>query len=453
MVVFKFGGASINSIERIQNTAQIIRHQFQTAAAGPLVLVVSAMGKTTNALEKVAEHFFAGDKEQALQLFEEIKGSHLHTASLLMQKQYADCQAQLSDIFTEAEWLLHDRPVRSYDYYYDQIVCTGELMSTVIVHHYLLEQALPSQWLDVRDLIRTDDNFRDANIDWNFTQQAIDKMAVVGVGLASTQNTGNYEPHKFSATFDDHKSQIINHKSQIFIVQGFIGATADNESTTLGREGSDFTAAIFANVLNAESVTIWKDVASVMNADPKIFPAAQPIAELNYDEIIEMAYYGAQVIHPKTIKPLYQKNIPLYVKCFLDTALPGTIIHNGPVHHLPSMIAYKENQALLQFGSKDFSFTGETPVGKLYHLFEELSIRPTLTQNGAVHFWCCMDDRADKIEKLAVATAGLFDLQVERNLTLLTIRHYQQALIDELTAGKDVVLTQQTKDTVQVLMR
>ncbi len=445
MVVFKFGGASINSIERILNTAQIIRRQFEATPAGQLLLVISAMGKTTNALEKVAERFFAGNKEEALQLFEEIKQSHLRTASGLMQQQYTACQAQLSDIFTEAEWLLHDRLVRSYDYYYDQIVCTGELMSTVIIHHYLREQGLPSQWLDVRDLVRTDDNFRDANIDWEFTKGAVDKMVIAGARLSDTTDAlkGVYS----RLTIDDSRYL------PILITQGFIGATADNESTTLGREGSDFTAAIFANLLNAESVTIWKDVASVMNADPKLFANAQPIAELNYDEIIEMAYYGAQVIHPKTIKPLYQKNIPLYVKCFLDTSLPGTLIHNHPVHHLPPMVAYKNGQVLLQFGSKDFSFAGETPVGKLYHLFEELSIRPSLTQNGAVHFWCCMDDREDKIEKLATATADLFDLNIEKGLTLLTIRHYQQTLIDELTTGKDVVLTQQTKDTLQVLIR
>jgi aspartate kinase len=426
MVVFKFGGASINSIDRIQKTAKIIQNQLKAVPDKPVLLVISAMGKTTNALEKVAESFFAGRKEEALLLFEEIRQTHLATASQLIQQEFTGCQTQLGDIFTEAEWLLHDRPVRSYDYYYDQIVCTGELMSTVIIHHYLQELRLPTKWLDVRDIIRTDDNFRDANIDWAFTERA-------AVSL--------------------QWSAVSRQESQILITQGFVGATADNESTTLGREGSDYTAAIFANVLNAESVTIWKDVTSVMNADPKLFPAAQPIAELNYDEIIEMAYYGAQVIHPKTIKPLYQKKIPLYVKCFLDETLPGTIIHNRPVHGLPPIIVYKLNQVLLQFSSKDFSFTGETPVGKLYHLFEELSIRPTLTQNGAISFWCCMDSREDKIEKLALAAEELFNVSAEKGLTLLTIRHYQQPLVDELSAGKDTVLTQQSKDTVQVLMR
>ncbi|MES2774037.1 MAG: aspartate kinase [Bacteroidota bacterium] len=418
-LVFKFGGASINSIERIKNVGHIIAHwQHQ-----PLMVIVSAMGKTTNALEKVAEAFFAGRQEEALQLFEAVKQDHINIAEGLLEKDFEKCLLHLSDIITEAEWMLHDKPVRDFDYYYDQIVCLGEMLSTIIVAAWLNETGIATQWLDVRDIIRTDDNFRDANVDWKVTQQAMGNLQL------ATDST-------------------------VFLTQGFVGATDENESTTLGREGSDYTAAIFANMLDAESMTIWKDVESVMNADPRQFADAIPIAELNYEEVIEMAYYGAQVIHPKTIKPLYQKSIPLYVKCFLDPKLPGTVIHNNVVKNLPPIIVRKENQVLIHFHSKDYSFVGERPVGQLYHLFEELSIRPSLTQNGAISFLCCVDDREDKIQKLAFAASDFFDIQIEKGLTLLTVRHYKEALVSSLTEGKEIVLKQQEGDeTVQVLLR
>jgi len=424
--VFKFGGASINSIDRIRNVGHII----QKWKDQPLMIIISAMGKITNSLEKVAEAFFAGRQEQALLLFEAVKQSHIETARGLLTQDFEKCLLQLSDIITEAEWMLHDKPVRDFDYYYDQIVCLGEMLSTIIVAAYLNETGITTQWLDVRDIIRTDDNFRDANVDWGLTHRATTNLQL---------ETRNWE---------------LETGNPIFLTQGFVGATDENESTTLGREGSDYTAAIFANLLDAESMTIWKDVESVMNADPKQFTDAVPIAELNYEEVIEMAYYGAQVIHPKTIKPLYQKSIPLYVKCFLDPKLPGTVIHNNVVKGLPPIIVLKENQVLIHFHSKDYSFVGERHVGRLYQLMEELSIRPSLTQNGAITFLCCVDDREDKIQKLAFAAADLFDTQIEKGLTLLTVRHYRDELVMALTQGKQIVLKQQEGlETIQVLMR
>jgi aspartate kinase len=237
------------------------------------------------------------------------------------------------------------------------------------------------------------------------------------------------------------------------VTQGFIGATSDNESTTLGLEGSDYTAAVFANMLNAESQTIWKDVEGVMNADPKLFPEATILHELNYDEVIEMAYYGAQVIHPKTIKPLQNKDIPLYVKCFLDASLPGTIIHNKAVKGLPPVIVLKQQQVLVHLHSKDFSFVGETGIERLYHLFGGIRIKPNLVQSGAVSLQVCLDDRADKIEKLALAAADLFDVQVEKGLILLTIRHYDEKVLARHTSGRHEVLRQQTPETAQILLR
>lgn len=416
MKVFKFGGASINSIERIQNVANIIA-SYQ---GEKILIIISAMGKITNALEKVVHAFYAGDKSEALHLFNQVKEEHTNVAEQLTNQP----DHGLMDIFTEVEWLLHDKPVREYDYYYDQIVCCGELLSTAIVSNYLNKTGIKNKWIDVRDVVRTDDNFRDANVDWNFTQQ---RMYDIILPLFDTTN--------------------------IVITQGFIGATDENESTTLGREGSDFTAAIFANMLDAESQTIWKDVEGVMNADPKQFPDAQFIGNLSYGEVIEMAYYGAQVIHPKTIKPLQNKGIPLHVRCFLKPALAGTIISNQPVHHLPPIIVVKNKQVLMQLSSRDFSFVEDVLAGKLHELFLDSKTRPNLSQNGAISLLFCLDDNPAKIEKLALAASEFFDVQIEKNCVLLTIRHYNEAIIQKLTSERTQLLSQKTNDTIQVLMK
>jgi len=420
MKIFKFGGASVNSVDRIKQVPGILR-QF---SAEKLLVVISAMGKTTNALEKVAEAFYNGHKDEALQLFHQIKEQHLTTAKYLLVKNYLACEAQLKDFFTEVEWLLHDKPVREYDYYYDQVVCVGELLSTSIMSAYFAESGIGNQWIDVRDIFRTDANFRDAGIDWDVTGRKVREEVLPLFG-----------------------------EDDIIVTQGFIGATSDNESTTLGREGSDYTAAVFANLLDAEGQTIWKDVEGVMNADPKQFPDAQLIRELNYDEVIEMAYYGAQVIHPKTIKPLQNKGIPLYVKCFLDASLPGTVIHNKSLKGLPPIFVLKQDQVLVQLHSRDFSFVGETGIARLYDLFSQVRVKPNLIQSGAVSIQVCLDDRPAKIERLALAAAELFDVNISRGLTLLTIRHYDAPALGRLTAGKEEVLRQQTPETVQVVMR
>lgn len=419
MQVFKFGGASVNSTDRIKNVPGIV----QSYEGEKLLIVVSAMGKTTNALEKVTEAFFAGKQQEALQLFDAIKQSHLTTAKYLLVTTYNKTLEQLTNFFTEVEWLLHDKPVRDYDYYYDQVVCSGELLSTALVSAYLAESGVANHWIDVRDIIRTDNNFRDANIDWTFTQDRVEKVI----------------------------KPLFNHHD-IIITQGFIGATADNESTTLGREGSDYTAAVFANLLDAKSQVIWKDVQGVMNADPKEFPDAQLMPELNYDEVIEMAYYGAQVIHPKTIKPLQNKGIPLFVKCFFDQSLPGTIIHNKNLKGLPPIVVMKKKQVLVHLHSKDFSFVGEKPIADLYQLLAEINIQPNLIQTGAVTIQVCLDDRTDKIEKLAFGAAGFFEVQIEKNLVLLTIRHYNEEILQKMIAGHTIELRQQSPETVQVLM-
>jgi aspartate kinase len=420
MKVFKFGGASVNTVERIQNVKNILSLYKEEK----MMIIISAMGKTTNALEKVVEAFYAGNREEALQLFTVIKNQHLTTAKYLLVTHYNACYEQLNNFFTEAEWLLHDKPVREYDYYYDQVVCVGELLSTCIVSFYLNEAGVANKWMDVRDIIRTDDNFRDANIEWGVTEEKVKSMVH---GLWSMDN--------------------------ILLTQGFIGSTDENESTTLGREGSDYTAAVFANLLNAESQTIWKDVEGVMSADPKQFPDAQLMPELSFDEVIEMAYYGAQVIHPKTIKPLQNKGIPLHVKCFFDPSLPGTVISKKQVKHLPPIVIIKEKQALMHLHSKDFSFVEEKPMSELYKVLGELNIKPNLIQTGAISLRLCLDDRTEKTEHLAAAVSEIFDVQIERNLSLLTIRHFNDELLLKMTNEKQVILKQQTPETVQVLYR
>ncbi len=417
MKVFKFGGASANSIERIQNIASILESYKEEK----IVMIISAMGKTTNALEKVANSFYAGNKEEALTFFAAIRQQHITTAKYLLVTHYNPCITQLNDYFTEVEWLLHDKPVRDYDYYYDQIVCVGELISTCIISYYLNEVGIHNTLLDVRDILKTDSNFREANINWNKTIE--------------------------------HSTALTSTNYNLVITQGFIGCTDDNESTTLGREGSDYTAAIFANILNAESVTIWKDVEGVMNADPKTYPDATLISALSFTEVIEMAYYGAQVIHPKTIKPLQNKGIPLQVKCFLDPSLPGTIINNKNSKQLPPIIVVKEHQVLIHLHSQDFSFVGEAPMAKLYEIFAQLNIKPNLIQTGAISLQIGLDDRPEKIEQFAAAASSIFDVQVEKGLQLLTIRHYTSEVLNKLMLDKEIILEQKTKETVQILFK
>ncbi len=420
MKIFKFGGASINSAERFINTGNII----ESYKGEKILIVISALGKTTNALEEIVQMFFKREKENALSHFNKLKEYHTEILRRLTEDSFKDAINQLNEFFTEIEWLLNDNPVRNYDYYYDQIVCCGELMSSSILFHHLNEKKINCTWMDVRDIIRTDNNFRDASIDWNFTENRIKESI----------------------------SPLFNHHD-IIITQGFIGSTDENESTTLGREGSDYSAAIFANLLDADSVTIWKDVDAVMSADPKKYPDASIIHALSYSEVIEMAYYGAQVIHPKTIKPLQNKNIPLLVKSFLNKDLEGTIISKNTIKNLPPIIVHKGNQVLIKFKSKDFSFVEDRPVQQLHETFNQVKIKPNLSQHTAISLLCCFDDHPEKINQLASLAENIFNVEVEKNLTLLTIRHYNKEVVDKLTGEAIILLEQKTTETIQLVMR
>jgi aspartate kinase len=302
-------------------------------------------------------------------------------------------------------------------------VCVGELLSTSIISSFLQKEGILNQWVDVRDIFATDDQFRAANIDWE----------------------------KTSARFSETILPLFN-ETNIVLTQGFIGSTDANESTTLGREGSDYSAAIFANLMDADVLTIWKDVEGVMNADPKAFPDARYIRELGYDEVIEMSFYGAQVIHPKTIKPLQNKSIPLQVKCFLNPDLPGTLIHSKHISNLPPIIVLKQNQVLIHLRSKDFSFVGEEGTAQLYKMLSARHIQANLLQSGAVILQVCADNIPEKIEKLALEASAIFDVEIENGLTLLTIRHHQKELLEKLIQGRKIVLQQWSAETVQTLM-
>lgn len=420
MKVFKFGGASIKDYDSIQNIGNILKEYKDEK----ILIVISAMGKMTNALEKVSEAFFEERKEDTFRLFEKIKTAHLNLLKYLITLQWEKATNTINNFFTEVEWLLHDKPVKDYNYYYDQIVCAGELLSSTLVSFFLNEKKITNQWIDVRDLLRTDDTFRDAKVDWEITKKNVNE--------------------KLLPLFD---------KNNFVITQGFIGSTDENESTTLGREGSDYTAAIFAELLNAENVTIWKDVNGIMNADPKDFKDAIPIEELSYKEMIEMSYYGAQVIHPKTIKPLQNRNIPLYVKPFYDLRLSGTVITKNINHQLPPVIVYKHNQALITLEALDFSFVEGKPLLFLNAILEELRIKPNLTQNAAISLKICIDDIPEKTEQLAIKASEIFAVQIQKKLDLLTIRHYTPDQPGQLTKNKEILIEQKSSDTIRLLIK
>ena len=422
MKVFKFGGASVSTADRIKKVGAILENHSNEK----LLVVVSAMGKTTNALEKVVEGFYNGNMQHALELFHAIKNDHLAIVHQLgeLTNSPLTTHHSLIDFFTEVEWLLHDKPVRSFDYYYDQVVCIGEILSSAIVSAYLNSVGINNQWVDVRDVFRTDDNFRDARIDWSFTAQRVNENIIP-----------------------------LFKQTNIVLTQGFIGATDENESTTLGREGSDYSAAVFANLLDAENQTIWKDVQGVMNADPKQYANAKWIKELNYQEVIEMAYYGAQVIHPKTIKPLQNKNIPLYVRSFIQPDDEGTCIQGKNLNHLPPIIVYKQKQVLIELKSKDFSFVGEGLTAEVDEIFRSIKFKPNLIQTAAISILCVVDDYSDKVQEFALKASSSFDVNVSKDLTLLTIRHYDEQVLSELVGSKETLLRQQTPDTIQVLMK
>lgn len=417
--VFKFGGASIKDAEGIRNVAEIL----QPYAASPLVIVVSAMGKITDALEKIvaAHEKQTGD---AFQLLEEVKRRHYDIMYQLFEPGDPVFD-EVNDIFVTIEWVLEDAPHPNYDFLYDQIVPVGELVSSRILAAFLNKTGLPTQWLDARDIIRTDDNYREGWVRWDETQNKIDKIAWPML-----------------------------EKGGFVLTQGFIGATAENYNTTLGREGSDYTAAIFSFCLNAGSMTIWKDVPGVLTGDPRIFENVTKLDRLSYREAIEMTYYGAKVIHPKTIKPLQNKSIPLYVKSFADPAGEGTYIGPDVDDHYPPMVAVEKGQALLNIATRDFSFVAEHHMGYLFTKIAEFRLQVNLMQNTAISFAICVNDIDDKVQLFAESIKKDFKVTVDsEGLELVTIRHYTPAAVKMLRRGKIVLVEERSKNTLQMVSK
>jgi aspartate kinase len=415
MKVFKFGGASIRDAAGFTNVCSIL----QRYKSEKLAVVISALGKTTNALEDVVRAYF-NDEAQAKDLFNAVRKQHFDILHDLIPDRQHDVYRDLNNLFVEVEWVLEEDRKEGYDYTYDQIVSIGELASTTIAAAYFNTCGLNVEWLDAREFIKTDDRFREARIDWDKTEALM--------------------------------KQALNGHQGIQLTQGFIGCTAENFTTTLGREGSDYTAAIFAYSLDAESVTIWKDVPGVLNADPRYFTNAKLIPSLSYHEAIELTFYGATVIHPKTLKPLQNKQIPLFVRSFVQPDETGTIIHTDmQFDELPATWVKKINQILVSISAKDFSFIAEEHLEDIFNILSCSRIHVNMMQNSALSFSICVDDGNDKLEQCLDQLRNKYKVRTNANLQLLTVRHYKDGEVDAYLSGKNVLLDQRSRNTIQVI--
>jgi aspartate kinase len=416
MRVFKFGGASVKDAEGVKNVYDVL----QKVGYEDVLLVVSAMGKTTNALEAVIKDYF--DKSAALQAsVQEVKKYHNQILLDLFEDDKNEAFSAVKAHFLDLEYFLTHNKSPNYNFVYDQVVSYGELISTTILSHFMSFMGIKTQWLDVRNFIKTDANYRDAEVDWELTQENISKNV---------------------------KRKILN------ITQGFLGSDENNFTTTLGREGSDYSAAIFAYCLNAESVTIWKDVPGVMNADPRYFENASLLNQISYREAIELAFYGATVIHPKTLQPLQKKEIPLYVKSFINPLLKGTIVSRGATLEpfMPCFIV-KRNQLLISLSSIDFSFIMEENISEIFALFHQFKLKVNLIQNSAISFSVCVEDKFDNFKELNTILSKKFKVDFSENTTLYTIRHFNDKAAQTVEERKTVILKQVSTETMQIVTK
>ena len=419
MQVFKFGGASVKDSEGVKNVAEVLKQFSQQK----ITVVVSAMGKTTNALERLAKAYFY-KQENAESILEEIKSFHVDICHHLFPSTTHPIYNEIENTFVELYWIIEDEPTQGFDFEYDQIVSMGEIISTKIISAYLNEIGLINKWIDVRGLIQTDNTYREGKVDFELTESLVKRDL-----------------------------QLVFKLSDIVVTQGFIGGTSENFTTTLGREGSDYTASILAYCLNAENVTIWKDVPGVLNADPKWFSHTKKIDELSYHDAIELTYYGATVIHPKTIKPLQNKNIPLHVKSFLKPKDNGTVIKDGEKRlNIPSYI-FKIDQVLISIQPKDFSFIAEDNLSDIFEVFSKHGVKINLMQLSAISFSVCCDDHSVKIKALVSDLQQQFKVLYNSGLELMTVRYYTQDTIDTLTVNKIILLEQRSRFTVQMVMK
>lgn len=415
MRVFKFGGASVKDADSVRNVARVLRE----VGHEDTLVVISAMGKTTNALEKVVTSYFE-DKTALATSLQEVITYHDTIVSELFENAQHPVHHAVRLLFEEAKGFLAWNKSPNYTFVYDQVVSYGELVSTTIVSAYLNSVGLPNVWLDVRNLIKTDTTYREAQVDWERTQ------------------------HEVTTQVD---------MSKLNLTQGFIASDDNNFTTTLGREGSDYTAAILAYCLNAESVTIWKDVPGVLNADPRNFKEPQLLSRISYTEAIELAFYGASVIHPKTLQPLQRKEIPLNVKFFMKPKDTGTTVCKGEgiSPKIPCFIV-KKDQVLLKLSSLDFSFIMEDNISEIFKLFYDYRLKVGLIQNSAISFSVCLEDKFNGLQPLLNELQQKFKVVCHENVSLYTIRHFDDPAIQSLQNGKSVLLEQRSKETIQLVV-
>jgi aspartate kinase len=416
MKVYKFGGASVKDAEGIKNLVNIVKSE-----PADLVIVVSALGKTTNALEKVLDAWMTGNNCHPV-ILDEIYESHISVIKdLFFEGSEIKEKADIS--FAILRDYLLSPPKGNYDFEYDQVVSYGEIWSTIIVAGYLKEKLKDVEWCDIRENLLTDDRYRDANILWNESTKRVQSI------------------------FDFSKKRI-------YVTQGFIGGTAAGHTTTLGREGSDYTAAILANMLDAESVVVWKDVPGILNADPKWFPEAVKLEEISYKEAVEMSFSGAKVIHPKTIKPLHNKNIPLYVRSFLIPGDEGTIIKSDiKIRKIEPVFIKKEDQILISILPKDFSFVMGDNLSRIFHTFITHGIKVNLVEASAVSIDVCVDDERAKVNSLLEDLKDEYSAVYNENVELLSVRHSTPEAMKRITVGREILIEQRTRSTARFVVR
>lgn len=421
--IFKFGGASVKDAESVKNVASIIA-RFK--GEDKLLCVVSAMGKTTNALEEVVKQAITSEGKN-LDKLEEVKRFHREIIEGLFPEDKAvEVWEELEEVFTEVEVFAGSESTNEYNFLYDQIVSAGELLSTKIVARHLQHIGVQAIFKDARGLIRTDNTYREGRVNWTVTKVLVEKNVVPVI------SDGN---------------------DKIIITQGFIGRSNEGSSVTLGREGSDYSAAIFAHTLDAQEVTIWKDVPGVLNADPKRFPEAQLFNRLSYTDAIELAYYGATVIHPKTIKPLQNKNITLRVRSFIHPEAAGTEVTSTETFGLLPAFIFKDNQALISISPKDFSFIAEDNLSYIFTLLANTRVKVNLMENSAIRFMVCVDNDAQKIPGIIQELEKDYHVTFSENLQLITIRNYNESVVDMLLRGKTLLTEQKSSQTVRLVVK
>jgi len=416
MNIFKFGGASVKDAKGVKNVANVL----QKTGYDNILIVISAMGKMTNAFEKITNAYF-NKRDELSTLIDQVKVYHYDIITDLLKDKKQHLVNEVEILFAELDSFIMHNKSADYNYVYDQIVPIAELISTKIVSLYLNDVGIVNSWIDVREYVKTNNDYRDAKVDWELTEQNI-KMKIL--------------PKK------------------LYITQGFLAGEIEGDNSTLGREGSDYSAGIFAYCLNAESLTIWKDVEGVLNADPRYFKETQLLQQMSYTEAIELAFYGASVIHPKTLQPLQKREIPLYVKSFVNPENGGTTVSRG-VHLIPETPCFivKKDQILLSISSIDFSFIVERNISEIFELLHQYKMKVNLIQNSAISFSVCMDDKYNNFDELLSKLRSKFEINFDKEVSLYTIRHFDESAILKIENNNKVLLKQLTKETVQIVIQ